>query len=157
MFVDLAGSHTNPDGISANPMFQFMGVDSLLNSNGEQASHSGYSIWAGVRTPVPMTKGEIGFEFNYGSKYWIAFTGGEDNLGGSKLAVRGKVYELYYHQPIVSSLWATLGGQYYDYDYTGSGSPVGQPKRIEDVNALDSLLPVADKLWKVYLQLNYSW
>ncbi|RME33191.1 MAG: DUF3373 family protein, partial [Deltaproteobacteria bacterium] len=47
------------------------------------------------------------------------------------------------------------GGLYYDYEYTGSGSPVGKPVKVDDV--LDgkaySMLPVSDTAWDGYASL----
>ena len=118
-FLDLALSHARPSGISMSPILQFMGTDSLLNSNGEQFDRTGYSVWAGVKTPIAWTDGVIGFEYNWGSQYWLGFTGGEDNIAGSKLATRGSVYELFYNQPLVDNkLMLSLGAQHYDYDYS---------------------------------------
>lgn len=155
-FISLALSNTNPDGRSMNPMMQFMGQDALLNDNGEQKSRTGYSVWAGIKAPIAVTKGQLGLEYNYGSKYWLNFTGAEDNVVGSKIAVRGDVYEVYYIQPIISkNFFLTLGAQFYDYDYTNSGSPLGAPKKISDVSALDSLMPVVDKINVYYLSATY--
>ncbi len=138
-------------------MMQFMGTDGLLNSNGEQHNRTGYSFWGGVKTLLPW-EASIGFEYNYGSKYWIAFTGGEDNPAGSKLATRGSVYELFYNHPLVGSkLTLSMGAQYYDYDYSGSGNPMGAPVKIADLNALDSFLPVTDSMWNYYMNLVYRW
>lgn len=75
-FLDLALSHARPSGISMNPMMQFLGTDALLNSNGEQSNRTGYSVWAGVKTELPW-EGTIGFEYNWGSQYWLGFTGGK--------------------------------------------------------------------------------
>jgi Protein of unknown function (DUF3373) len=156
-FVDLALSHARPSGISANPMMQFLGTDALLNSNGEQNDRTGYSVWAGIKTDLPW-QATIGFEYNWGSEYWIAFTGGEDNPAGSKLATRGSVYELFYNHPMVDNkLTLSIGAQYYDYDYSGSGNPMGAPVKIEDLNALDAFLPVTDSMWNYYLNLVYRW
>lgn len=155
-FISLALSSTNPDGRSMNPMMQFMGQDALLNDNGEQKSRNGYSVWAGIKAPIAITKGQLGLEYNHGSKYWLNFTGAEDNVVGSKIAVRGDVYEVYYIQPIISkNLFLTFGAQLYDYDYTNSGSPLGAPKKISDVSALDSLMPVVDKINVYYASLTY--
>ncbi len=155
-FISLALSHTNPDGRSMNPMMQFMGQDALLNDNGEQKSRNGYSIWAGIKAPIKVTKGQLGLEYNHGSKYWLNFTGAEDNVVASKIAVRGDVYEIYYIQPLISkNLFLTLGAQFYNYDYTNSGSPLGAPKKISDVSALDSLMPVVDKVNVYYLSATY--
>ncbi len=138
-------------------MMQFMGTDGLLNSNGEQNNRTGYSFWAGVKTELPW-QATVGFEYNYGSKYWIAFTGGEDNPAGSKLATRGSVYELFYNHPMVGNkLTLSIGAQYYDYDYTGSGNPMGAPVKISDMSALDAFLPVTDSMWNYYMNLVYRW
>lgn len=156
-FGDFALSYAKPSGISANPMMQFLGTDGLLNSNGEQHNRTGYSFWGGVKTRLPW-EASIGFEYNYGSKYWIAFTGGEDNPAGSKLATRGSVYELFYNHPLVGNkLTLSMGAQYYDYDYSGSGNPMGAPVKISDLNALDSFLPVTDTMWNYYMNLVYRW
>ncbi len=156
-FISAAVSNTNPDGISRNPMMQFMGQDALLNDNGEQKSRTGYSIWAGVKAPIAVTKGFLGLEYNHGSKYWLNFTGAEDNVVASKIAARGDVYEVYYIQPIAgkNNFFLTLGAQMFDYDYTNSGSPLGAPKKISDVNALDSLMPVVDKINVYYASVTY--
>lgn len=156
-FGDFALSYAKPSGISANPMMQFLGTDGLLNSNGEQHNRTGYSFWGGVKTELPWTA-SIGFEYNYGSKYWISFTGGEDNPAGSKLATRGSVYELFYNHPLVGNrLTLSMGAQYYDYAYSGSGNPMGAPVKISDLNALDSFLPVTDTMWNYYMNLVYRW
>lgn len=157
-FLDLALSHARPSGISMSPMLQFMGTDSLLNSNGEQSDRTGYSVWAGVKTPVALTDGFIGFEYNWGSQYWLGFTGGEDNIAGSKLASRGSVYELFYNQPFVDNkLMLSLGAQYYDYQYSGSGSPMGEPVKISDLDSFDTFTPVVDTMWNYYVTLAYRW
>lgn len=150
--VFIAGSwtHTDPSRISANPFYELMG-QGLLSSDGELKERDGYSIYAGVIFPMPRSA-KLGLEYNYGSKYWFNFTGAEDSLVGSKLAARGHVYEAYYHQPIFSqNFFLTIGGQYYDYEYTGSGNPLGKPVKISDTTALDSLNPVVDEVWLGYL------
>ena len=156
-FVSLGGSYCRPDGISASPLMQFMGNDSLLNSDGEQKNRTGYSVWLGLAAPAPWEKGTFGFEYNYGSKYWIAFTGSEDTIGGSKLSTRGQVFDFYYHHEILPQLFVTANAMYYDYEYTGSGSPLGKPLKIDDVSAFDSMMPVVDDLWVGSASLNYRW
>lgn len=156
-FVDLAMSHARPSGISANPTMQLLGTDALLNSNGEQNDRTGYSIWAGVKTELPW-QASIGFEYNWGSEYWIGFTGGEDNPAGSKLATRGSVYEVFYNHPMVENkLTLSIGAQYYDYDYSGSGNPMGAPVKIGELSALDAFLPVTESMWNYYMNLVYRW
>lgn len=157
-FIDLAGNYARPSGISINPMMQFMGTDGLLSGDGDYSNKTGYSVWAGVKVPITRTEGALGFEWNYGSRYWFGFNGGEDTLNTSKLATRGHVFETYYHQPIIGKKFTVaIGSQYYLYDYNLSGNPMGNPKKIDDLNALDTLMPVPDTMWNAYANLNYRW
>ncbi len=148
----LAGSysHTDPSKVSENPFFNLMGMG-LLSSNGDLESRDGYSIYGGVICPMPLNA-RLGLEYNWGSKYWFNFTGAEDSLIGSKLATRGEVYEAYYIQPVMArNFFLKLGGQFYDYEYTGSGNPIGKPVEIDDTTAFDTINPVIDKVWNAYL------
>ncbi len=143
-------SHTNPDAISDNAFYNLMGMG-LLNSNGELKTRDGYSIYTGFVLPMPCDA-RMGFEYNYGSKYWINMTGAEDTLIASKLATRGHVFESYYIQPVYDNNFIIkLGGQYYDYKYTGSGNPLGAPVKISELSALDAFFPVIDDVWNIYL------
>lgn len=149
-FIAGSWTHTDPSRISANPFYEILG-QGLLSSNGELKDRDGYSIYTGVIFPMPFDA-KLGLEYNYGSQYWFNFTGAEDSMVGSKLAVRGQVYEAYYHQPLFGrNFFLTLGGQYYDYEYTGSGNPLGEPVKISDATALDTLNAVVDDVWVGYL------
>lgn len=149
-FVSGSWTHTDPSRISANPFYEIMG-QGLLSSNGDLEERDGYSVYAGAVFPMPFDA-RLGLEYNWGSKYWFNFTGAEDSLVGSKLAVRGQVFEGYYIQPIVkNNFFITLGGQYYDYEYTGSGNPLGEPVKISEATAFDTLNAVVDKVWLAYL------
>ncbi|MFH0999105.1 MAG: DUF3373 family protein [Pseudomonadota bacterium] len=150
LFIAPSWSHTSPSQISNNPYYALMG-QGLLSSNGDLQSRNGYSIYAGALFPMPLDA-RLGLEYNWGSKYWFNFTGAEDSLIGSKLAARGQVFEGYYIQPIYKdNFFVKLGGQYYDYDYTGSGNPLGEPVSITDATAFDSLNAIIDKAWVAYL------
>lgn len=156
LFLAGSWSHTNPSQISQNPFYELMG-QGLLSSNGNLESQDGYMIYAGVIFPMPLDA-RLGLEYNYGSKYWFNFTGAEDSLISSKLAARGQVYEAYYIQPIYkNNFFVQLGGQYYDYDYTGSGNPLGAPVDIDELTSLDALFPVVDKVWNVYLSATFRY
>lgn len=150
VFLSTSWSNTDPERISANPFYEMMGMG-LLSSNGQLKKRDGYSVYAGCVLPMPGD-GKLGLEYNWGSKYWFNFTGAEDSLTGSKLATRGSVYEAYYHQP-VSGDWffVTLGGRYYDYEYTGSGNPLGAPVKISEAMSTDALFPVPETVWDMYL------
>ena len=156
LFLSGSWSHTNPSQISQNPFYELMG-QGLLSSNGNLESHDGYMVYAGAIFPMPL-EARLGLEYNYGSKYWFNFTGAEDSLVSSKLAARGQVYEAYYIQPIFShNFFVQLGSQYYDYDYTGSGNPLGEPVKIDELTSLDALFPVVDKVWNVYLSATFRY
>lgn len=113
----------------------------------------GYGVYAGVQIPAPA--GKVGLEYNYGSKYWTPFTQAQDDMLGSKLSTRGHVGEAYYIFDINPNMFIKVGGLYYDYVYTGSGSPVGTPQKISKVldGSAYSMLPVADSAWDGYASL----
>ncbi len=151
-FIAGSWSHTDPTGISKNPFYELMGVG-LLSSGGDLQVQNGYSIYTGARIPMPLD-GKLGLEYNYGSKYWFNFTGAEDSLVGSKLSTRGHVFEGYYIQPIYGdNFFLKLTGQYYDYDYSGSGNPLGKPVKISKLTAMDAMFPVVDTVWLLYLSI----
>ena len=150
IFVSGSWSHTDPSRISSNPFYELMG-QGLLSSNGELEAHDGYSFYAGVVFNLPWDA-RLGIEYNWGSEYWFNFTGAEDSLVASKLAVRGQVWEVYWHQNIFSdNFFLTLGGQLYDYEYSGSGNPMGAPVKISELTSLDALNAVTDEVWVGYL------
>ena len=150
LFFAASWSHTDPSKISKNPFYEIMG-QGLLSSNGKLESRNGYCLYAGAVFPMPF-EGRLGLEYNWGSKYWFNFTGAEDSLVGSKLSTRGSVYEGYYIQPIFGqNFFLKLGARFYDYEYTGSGNPLGKPVSISSLSSLNALFPVVDKVWDAYL------
>lgn len=116
-------------------------------------TQDGYGVYVGIQVPAPY--GKFGLEYNYGSKYWTPFTQAQDDMIGSKLATRGHVGEAYYIFDINPNAFIKVGGLYYDYEYTGSGSPVGAPVKVDDIKdgAAYSLLPVVDKAWDAYASM----
>lgn len=153
MFLSGSWTHTDPTRISQNPFYELMG-QGLLSSNGQLEQHNGYGVYAGVIFPMPADA-KLGLEYNWGSKYWFNFTGAEDSLIASKLAARGQVIEGYYIQPIIDkNFFVKVGGQYYDYKYTGSGNPLGAPVKISEANGMDAMFPVIDKVWNGYISAN---
>ncbi|MCK5914200.1 MAG: DUF3373 family protein, partial [Desulfuromusa sp.] len=116
-------------------------------------TQDGYGVYVGVRIPAPF--GKLGLEYNYGSQYWTPFTQNQDDLLGSKLATRGHVGEIYYIFDINPNAFIKIGGLFYDYEYTGSGSPIGEPLEIDEVIAGNeySLMPVVDTAWDAYAKI----
>jgi len=116
-------------------------------------NRDGFSVYVGVQIPAPL--GKLGLEYNWGSKYWTPFTQAQDDVAGSKLATRGQAGEAYYVFDINPKMFIKIGGIYYDYKYTGSGSPVGAPVKIKDVQdgLAASMLPAVDKVVDGYASL----
>jgi len=150
-------------------MFGGMGNDAVfeagLNSFGDEIvfspvsatddeTNDGYGVYVGTQLPV-MDGVKLGLEYNYGSKYWTPFTQAQDDMLGSKLATRGHVGEVYSIFEVNPRTFIKLAGLYYDYEYTGSGSPVGAPQNVDEVLAGDafSFLPVADTAWNANASL----
>jgi hypothetical protein len=156
LFLSGSWSHTRPSNPSQIPFYELMGTG-LLNSNGEQEDRDGYMVYLGAVFPGPWNA-RLGLEYNYGSKYWFNFTGAEDSLVASKLAVRGSVYEGYWHQPIFrDNFFATIGVRYYDYEYSGSGNPLGEPVKIDELTSFNALNPVIDEVWDAYVSLTFRY
>lgn len=168
-FASLGWTRAEPNGNAG--MFGGMLSDAIfeaeLNSTGTEIimvpktsddsdTKDGYGIYVGVQIPVPY--GKFGLEYNYGSKYWTPFTQAQDDPIGSKLATRGHVAEAYYIFDINPKMFIKLAGLYYDYEYTGSGTPVGAPQKIDDVLAgtAYSMLPVVDTAFDVNASLTIN-
>ncbi len=168
-FASLGWTRAKPNGNAG--MFGGMLSDAVfeaeLNSTGTEIimvpktsddtdTKDGYGIYVGIQIPAPY--GKFGLEYNYGSKYWTPFTQAQDDPIGSKLATRGHVGEAYYIFDINPKMFIKLAGLYYDYEYTGSGTPVGAPQKIDEVLAGSaySMLPVVDKAFDVNASLTIN-
>jgi len=94
----------------------------FLASEGD--SGTTYFLYAGARYTLPFLTGpKIGFEFNYGSRYWISFAQQTDQLV-NKLAVRGKAYEAYLIVPVNDHIFLKATYLHIDNDYqTGFFGP----------------------------------
>jgi len=109
------------------------GMTMGLLSNDGQEDQTGNSIYAGLRYTLPLqplNMPKIGFEYNHGSKYWMSMTMGSSEMF-DKLSTRGDAYELYYIQPVNEYLFFRIGSTWIDYEYTGSGSHVGEPRATD--------------------------
>ncbi len=135
-FITGGWSRTDPKGMDE------LGA-SLLGSWGEMAdAENGFGFYAGLRYDLDDLGLKLGAEYNYGSKNWLAFTPGHDDVYSSKLYTRGSVYELYALWDIPSGeaiskfgkAFMRLGYQHYDYDYTYSGMWLGAPTSIDDLD-----------------------
>jgi hypothetical protein len=124
----------------------------------------GYSVALGVRYDINPIGLKLGAEFNHGSKNWLAFAPGHDDMYSAKMATRGNVYEVYgiYDLPAGEAIskygkaFIRLGYQHYDYDYTYSGMWLGTPNKIEEIQndplAAQFYAPI-ESMDQVYLTL----
>ncbi len=145
-FASVAYSKTNPDN----------GKTMLGSSKNE----TGTSYYVGANWPCQLIDdARVGVEYNHGSKYWRSFTYGEDTLAGSKLAVRGDAYEVWFNKDLIGKiLTAQVRYTYIDYKYTGSNAFFGDggtPMTMSDAidagqNPIDSSQDV-----RVYLRYRY--
>jgi hypothetical protein len=147
-FADFGVSVTHPNkNVSDNAGFQGLMSGEFFAQDFNPKSQTGYAVFAGLRYDLP-TKTKIGFEYNYGSKYWITFAPAADDMWTSKVGTRGQVFEPYIIQELdlkpISSFFAKtffkLGYQYYDFEYTGSNNWVGEPKKISEIKSTDLML-----------------
>lgn len=143
VFASLAYSKTLPDN------------KAMLGSKDDK---SGSSIYAGIQMPN-TTGGKFGLEYNHGSKYWRPFTYAEDTMAGSKLAVRGNAYELYWSQPLIKNIFSMqVRYTYLDYDFTGSNAFFGDggaPMKLAEAKAkgMDPVESASDL--RVYFRYRY--
>ncbi|MCX5863747.1 MAG: DUF3373 family protein [Deltaproteobacteria bacterium] len=155
-FGTVGWSHTVPKATDE------MGISLMNDFWGELKSKDGYSILVGGRYDIPNTSLKIGAEYNHGSKNWLAFAPGHDDMYSSKVATRGNVYEVYgiYDIPAGEAIskygkaFIRLGYQHYDYNYTYSGMWLGTPNKVEDIKndpLMAQFYPVIDSMDQVYL------
>lgn len=125
VFVSSGVNQSHPNG-KAGPL------GGLLSDDGAD-SHTGWSFYTGFRYNLPFARlknPKLGFEYNHGSKRWFSFTQGSTEIY-NKLATRGDAYDIYYIQPFNRYLFARTGYTFIDYDYTGSGFHIGEPKATD--------------------------
>ena len=160
-FATAGWSHTVPKATDE------MGISLLGDFWTEPESKNGYSIFVGGRYDIPDTSLKIGAEFNHGTKNWLAFAPGHDDMYSAKLATRGNVYEVYgiYDIPAGEAIskygkaFIRLGYQHYDYNYTYSGMWLGTPNKIEDIKndpLMAQFYPAIESMDQVYLTFEAS-
>ena len=107
--------------------------DNLSNNLGDD--RDGHAVFAGLRYKLPVGgvyAPKIGFEYNYGSKYWTGFL--SDGCGDmvNKLGTNGDAYELYYIQPVDEKhLFFRAGAVYMDFDYNNPMAIYGSRQKSD--------------------------
>ena len=152
-FGSFGWTQTDPNGQAGMFGGLLSDLDPMTGKATEDEKQDGYGVYVGMQTPAPL--GKFGLEYNYGSKYWTPFTQAQDDVVGSKLATRGHAGEAYYIFDINPNMFLKVGAIYYDYEYTGSGTPVGKPQKIDDVQdgKAYSILPAVDEVWDLYASM----
>lgn len=139
IFVSWAMNSTDPNGQTHDfgPDFGLPpgmpGMTMGLLSADGQEDQTGYSIFTGLRYTFPiaaLNMPKMGFEYNHGSQYWMSMTMGSSEMF-DKLSTRGDAYEVYYIQPVDDNLFFRAGATFIEYEYTNSGSHVGEPRETE--------------------------
>jgi uncharacterized protein DUF3373 len=137
-FGSVAGMWTHPDNVTT----PFGGL--LSDPFSTPVAHQAWSAYVGARFDLPNDKTQIGAEFNRGSQYWFNFTQGADDILLSKLATRGNVYEVYLNHQLAKAATLRISGISYDYEYSGSGWHMGEPKKLDSTPILG--FPTYDKM-----------
>jgi len=161
IFTSISLSQTQSKNISTNPFYELLG-HGLLSSDHLLENTSGVCFYAGISLKnLFLLRDSIGIEWNYGSENWLNFSNNDNSYMGNKLATRGQVYELYYAIPVykgrsIESFYIVLDAEYYKYDYTGSGNPLGKPVKIDEATIFDSVTPEIDNLINASLSIVMS-
>ncbi len=95
----------------------------LLSKNGD-------AIHVGVRYDFDFGL-KLGYEYNHGSKYWFSFTSASTDLL-NKLSTRGSVNDVYAIYQIDINQFIRIGYTDIEYEYTGSGWQIGEPRDTDD-------------------------
>jgi len=144
VFAHYSMSRATPSGDA------FGGALGLLSNGSDTTVKTGSAYWVGTR--YDMDNGwKIGAEYNEGSKNWLSFTRGSENIY-NKLSTRGSAFEAYFIVPISRYAFFKFGYLNIDYKYTGSSFHLGAPRLIEDLSAIEKANTV-DTLDTYYFNL----
>jgi len=91
---------------------------------------TGSMYYLGARFNFNEDKTKFGLEWNKGSQYWFNFAPSQDDLIAPKTSTRGTVWETYITHRINRKFVVKLAYITYDYDYSGSGWHLGEPKDL---------------------------
>ena len=114
-------------------------------------SQTGSMYYLGARLNLNDEKTKVGLEWNKGSQYWFNFAPAQDDLIAPKTSTRGTVIEFYLTHRVAKKFIVKLGYINYDYDYSGSGWHLGEPKDLSDTDNLVLGFPTYKKAGKISL------
>lgn len=57
----------------------------------------------------------------------------------------------------VEQLKTRLEAMNEDYEYSGSGNPMGEPVKIDELSSLNALTPIVDEVWDAYISLTFRY
>jgi len=107
---------------------------------------TGYMFLGGIRYRFANDeRTKLGFEYNYGSKYWFNFAQSQDDIISPKTSTRGNVYETYLTHRISEHFIFKASFIDYNFNYSGSGWHVGTPKALGSKPILG--FPTYDNAW----------
>ena len=97
---------------------------------------TGSMYYVGARYNFNNDKTKLGVEYNHGSQYWFNFSPSQDDIIGPKTSTRGTVWETYVTHRINRKFVMKVAFINYDYDYSGSGWHLGEPKDLDSTPIL---------------------
>ncbi len=92
---------------------------------------TGSMYYVGARYNFNEDKTKVGLEYNHGSQYWFNFAPSQDDIIAPKTSTRGTVWEGYITHRVNRKFVVKLAYINYDYDYSGSGWHLGEPKDLD--------------------------
>jgi len=92
---------------------------------------TGSMYYVGARYNFNEDKTKLGLEYNHGSQYWFNFAPSQDDIIAPKTSTRGSVWEGYVTHRVNRKFVVKLAYINYDYDYSGSGWHLGEPKDLD--------------------------
>ncbi|RUM88164.1 MAG: hypothetical protein DSZ24_04395 [Thermodesulfatator sp.] len=167
-FISAGLSIADPDKVAAMPVYNpmmgrvinmyygLLGGFSMDPRKVDTDTHAGWAVYVGARIPLPWIPGaKVGLEYNYGSKWWMPFSMGTDDVYINKLTTRGHVAEVYWIQDLpagdalskYAKVFLRLGFQYFWFNYSGSGMWLGEPHEIHELDAMTPMGPAAMQLF----------
>ena len=121
----------------------------LTSTTGDTEKKTGNAFWTGIRYDIQDWA--VGAEYNKGSKYWFSATYAP-NYPLNKLATRGDASEIYISKKINKFANIRVGYLDINYDYSGSGSHLGAPRKI--TSNMNNANKIIKEISNLYINFN---